>query len=141
MIADVSLCLTLDRVAKIEADIDTMDSELPALKNFILPSGGRSEPSSTQSSLNFRISHRHCVLTMYIAGLASAHLHVCRTAARRAERATVPLVRAEAVEPAVGIYLNRLSDYFFVAARYAALKDGQPETVYKKWEGTTTREQ
>merc|ERR1712086_1249019 len=94
-----------ERVLKIESDIDEMDTELPALKNFILPSGG----------------------------LASAHLHVCRTAARRAERATVPLVRAEAVEHAVAVYLNRLSDFFFVAARFAALKDGKSEVIYKKF--------
>ena len=95
----------------LEGSIDTMDASLPVLKNFILPSGG----------------------------LPSAHLHVCRTAARRAERAVVPLVREESVEPAVGIFLNRLSDYFFVASRFAAQTDGKTETVYQKHAGATER--
>jgi len=43
------------------------------------------------------------------------------------------------VEDAVGIFLNRLSDYFFVASRFAAQKDDQTEMIYKKWEGTTER--
>ena len=99
-------------VDSLETSIDEMDASLPPLKNFILPSGG----------------------------LASAHLHVCRTAARRAERGVVPLVREACVEDAVGIFLNRLSDYFFVASRFAAQRDGQTEMIYKKWEGTTERE-
>lgn len=65
-------------------------------------------------------------------GLAAATLHVSRSVCRRAERAVVPLVRCEATDAAVGVYLNRLSDYLFTAARYAALKAGQPETVWVK---------
>jgi len=99
------------RVESLEAYIDEMDAQLPPLKNFILPSGG----------------------------LASSQLHVCRTTARRAERLVVPLVRAEDVEPEVGIFLNRLSDYFFVAARYAAMQDNQLEAVYQKWQGVHLR--
>jgi cob(I)alamin adenosyltransferase len=49
----------------------------------------------------------------------SAHLHVCRTVARRAERLSVELATMEAVNSAAVKYLNRLSDWFFVAARIA----------------------
>ena len=44
----------------------------------------------------------------------------------------VPLVRAGATDAAVGVYLNRLSDYLFTAARHAAHKAGQPEVVWVK---------
>lgn len=91
-------------VAHLEAAIDAMDEELPAITNFVLPSGG----------------------------LLSAHLHVARTVARRAERRTVELVADKDVDPVVARYLNRLSDFLFVAARYAAQAQGRPEVLYKK---------
>ena len=75
-------------------------AQLPPLRNFILPGGG----------------------------LAAASLHVARSVCRRAERAVVPLVRDGECESAAAMYLNRLSDYLFVAARYAA--DG--DVVYQK---------
>ncbi|KAL4447398.1 hypothetical protein ABPG75_004617 [Micractinium tetrahymenae] len=89
---------------QLEQWIDEMSSQLPPLTQFILPSGG----------------------------LAAATLHVARSVCRRAERAVVPLVRCEATDAAVAVYLNRLSDYLFTAARYAALKAGEPETVWFK---------
>jgi ATP:cob(I)alamin adenosyltransferase len=78
-------------VARIEAAVDALDAALPPLRAFILPSGGR----------------------------AAAALHAARAVCRRAERAVVPLVRCGDVEPDVGAYLNRLSDYLFAAARTA----------------------
>jgi ATP:cob(I)alamin adenosyltransferase len=57
---------------------------------------------------------------------------MARSVCRRAERAVVPLVRDQLTDAAVGIYLNRLSDYLFTAARYAALKGGEEETVWVK---------
>ena len=89
---------------QLEGWIDTMDQTLPPLRNFILPSGG----------------------------LCSAHLQVARAAARRAERRVVPLVRGGDCEKSVGVYLNRLSDYLFVAARFAAQECGQPEKIWRK---------
>ncbi len=49
----------------------------------------------------------------------SAHLHLCRTVCRRAERLTVELATMEEVNPEAVKYLNRLSDWFFVAGRIA----------------------
>jgi cob(I)alamin adenosyltransferase len=91
-------------VLQLEKWIDAMDDTMPPLKNFILPGGG----------------------------LAAAHLHVCRCVCRRAERKVVALVDEGHVHESVAIYLNRLSDFAFVAARFAAFRAGQPEVVYKK---------
>ncbi|AUC53178.1 ATP:cob(I)alamin adenosyltransferase [Sagittula sp. P11] len=79
------------QVVRLEQEIDAMNASLEPLRSFVLPGG---------SAL-------------------SAHLHVCRTVARRAERLCVELASAEAVNPAAVKYLNRLSDWFFVAARIA----------------------
>jgi len=93
-----------EEAQQLEGWIDAMDASLPPLRNFILPSGG----------------------------LVSASLHVARATCRRAERSVVPLIRENECPEAVGIFLNRLSDYLFVAARYAALKMDHPETQYQK---------
>lgn len=85
------LRMTDTQVARLESEIDTMNANLQPLRSFVLPGG---------------------------AALA-AYLHLCRTASRRAERLTVALARAEAVNPAALRYLNRLSDWFFVASRIA----------------------
>lgn len=79
------------QVKRLEAEIDEMNAALSPLRSFILPGG---------------------------AALA-AHLHVCRTVARRAERLTTELAGDEEVNTYVITYLNRLSDWFFVAARVA----------------------
>ncbi|MEP1961886.1 cob(I)yrinic acid a,c-diamide adenosyltransferase [Tateyamaria sp.] len=79
------------QVARLESEIDAMNGALEPLRSFILPGG---------SAL-------------------SAHLHVCRTVARRAERLAVELAAMETVNAAAVKYLNRLSDWFFVAARIA----------------------
>ncbi|WP_424968908.1 MULTISPECIES: cob(I)yrinic acid a,c-diamide adenosyltransferase [unclassified Dinoroseobacter] len=79
------------QVARLEAEIDAMNKDLEPLRSFILPGG---------SAL-------------------AAHLHLCRTVSRRAERLSVELATMEAVNPAAVKYLNRLSDWFFVAGRVA----------------------
>jgi len=79
------------QVLRLEAEIDEMNGALEPLRSFILPGG---------SAL-------------------AAHLHLCRTVSRRAERLTVALATTESVNQAAVQYLNRLSDWFFVAARVA----------------------
>jgi len=90
--------------ALLEGWIDAMDAELPQLKTFILPAGGQ---------------------------LAST-LHLARAVCRRAERAVVPLVLAGECEKSVEVYVNRLSDYLFVAARFASHRTGETEVPYQK---------
>ena len=89
------------QVIRLEAEIAGMNAALEPLRSFILPGG---------SAL-------------------SAHLHVCRTVARRAERLSVELATMEAVNPAAVKYLNRLSDWFFVAARIAN-NDGKDDVLW-----------
>lgn len=81
------------QVDRLEREIDAMNSAMKPLRSFILPGG---------SAL-------------------AAHLHLARTVCRRAERETVTLARAESINPEAVRYLNRLSDWLFVAARAANL--------------------
>jgi cob(I)alamin adenosyltransferase len=79
------------QVARLEAEIDALNAGLSPLTSFVLPGGTP----------------------------AAAALHLCRTVARRAERLAVALSAREAVNPEATRYINRLSDFFFVAARLA----------------------
>ncbi|MBD3665950.1 cob(I)yrinic acid a,c-diamide adenosyltransferase [Sulfitobacter aestuariivivens] len=85
------LRMTQAQIDRLEAEIDIMNADLEPLRSFILP-GGKA---------------------------LAAHLHVCRTVARRAERLAVLASEAEQVNQIAITYLNRLSDWFFVAARMA----------------------
>lgn len=79
------------QVDRLEAEIDVMNAALEPLRSFILPGGTE----------------------------LAAHLHVCRTVARRAERLATELATEQSVNASAIKYLNRLSDWFFVAARVA----------------------
>ncbi|MEM8538592.1 MAG: cob(I)yrinic acid a,c-diamide adenosyltransferase [Pseudomonadota bacterium] len=85
------LRMTVAQVERLEAEIDAMTKQVSPLKSFILPGGSP----------------------------LAAHLHLCRTVARRAERLTVELATMESINPAAVKYLNRLSDWCFQAARIA----------------------
>lgn len=91
-------------VEQLEHDIDAWEAELPPLTSFILPGGGN----------------------------AGAYLHLARTICRRAERWLTELSAGEAVNPAAQQYVNRLSDWLFVLARYANFLEGRSET---EWHG------
>ena len=89
------------RIAALESAIDEMERDLDPLKSFILPGGS----------------------------VAAAHLHVARTVCRRAERLVVAL-HDDSVQSTI-VYLNRLSDYLFVAARFANKRQGTRDVIWK----------
>jgi len=93
------LRVTDAQIQRLEAEIDEMNTALEPLRSFILPGG---------SAL-------------------AAQMHLCRTVSRRAERLSVELATVEAINPAAVKYLNRLSDWFFVAGRIA--NDGGKDDV------------
>lgn len=86
------LRITAGQVTRLEKEIDMLNAELSPLKSFVLPGGTP----------------------------AAAHLHIARTVSRRAERLIVELAAdpAEPVSEAALQYINRLSDFLFVAGRY-----------------------
>mgnify|MGYP001266565137 CR=1 FL=1 len=90
-------------IEALEKAIDKMDEQLEPLKNFILPGGD----------------------------LAASYCHVARCVCRRAERRVIELNEQAAVDPKIMKYLNRLSDYLFVVARYFTRQHGGVETLWK----------
>lgn len=90
-------------VQRLESEIDEMNEDLPHLTSFILPGGGET----------------------------SSRLHLARTICRRVERNTLRLSEAESLDGTELPYLNRLSDWLFVAARYVAHEIGIEETLWK----------
>ena len=87
------LQVTDTQVARLESEIDTLNRDIEPLRSFVLPGGSP----------------------------ASSHLHLARTISRRAERLMVALAarQGESVGDAALRYINRLSDFLFVAARFA----------------------
>lgn len=92
-------------LSELEHQIDLLDSSVPQLRQFVLPGGS----------------------------VAAAHAHVARTVCRRAERDILTLADTGAyVHPAVLTYINRLSDYLFILARYINHFTGHPELTWEQ---------
>lgn len=94
--------LPVSALQQLEHRIDQMEEGLPQLKAFVLPGG---HPLASQA-------------------------HICRTVCRRAERAVVVLAEGEEVPAEVLVYLNRLSDYFFVLSRHILNAKGLPDVEW-----------
>lgn len=95
------LRIAASQVERLEAEMDAMNADIPPIRSFILPGG---------------------------SPLAAA-LHLCRTTCRRAEREATALAETEEVNPEAVRYLNRLSDWFFVASR-AANDNGKADVLW-----------
>lgn len=96
--------ITESFVERLEQQIDSMNANLPFLKEFILPAGNR----------------------------AATSCHLARTICRRAERRVLTLSKQEDINPWGLKYLNRLSDYLFVASRVLARADGSEEIMWNR---------
>ncbi|PIE56452.1 MAG: ATP:cob(I)alamin adenosyltransferase [Desulfobulbus propionicus] len=98
--------LKKDLADSLETYIDTISAALPELRQFVLPGGH----------------------------LSAAHAHMARTVCRRAERRVTALPLEKTTEvasiPAIVVFLNRLSDYLFVLARYLNHRHGQGDRLY-----------
>jgi len=99
------LRIVAGQVERLEADIDELNSEIKPLRSFVLPGG-------------------HA---------AAAALHVARTVCRRAERHMVELAAqpGEHVSPSALKYINRLSDFLFVASRWVNALDGRGDVLWE----------
>ncbi len=91
-------------VKRIEEIIDHCQKELEPLESFVLPGGSKT----------------------------GAYLHQCRTVCRRAEREVLRLSRLEPIGAGPLIYLNRLSDLFFVLSRWAGKHAGKKEELWQR---------
>jgi len=95
------LRMSAAQVERLESELDEMTQAVEPLRSFILPGGSP----------------------------LAAHMHLCRTVARRAERLTVELATVESINPSAVKYLNRLSDWFFQASRIAN-DDGRNDVLW-----------
>lgn len=93
-----------NRPEELEKLIDKLTVQMPPLKEFILPGGGK----------------------------GGAQLHLARTITRRAERKIVELSIKEEIDLVILIYLNRLSDFIFTVSRYVNFKDKKKELRWRK---------
>lgn len=91
-------------IDRLESDVESFNTDLPPLKDFILPGGGE----------------------------AAAACHLARTVVRRAERRVISLAGSESLRPEVTCYLNRLSDLLFIIARVLARIETGQEVQWKR---------
>ncbi len=107
--ADETVAVKLPQLGAHETEslellIDEMTEQLPELKNFILPTGH----------------------------VLASHFHIARTLCRRAERRTAEITKNEKLNHLLLIYLNRLSDFLFVSARFVNHKKNQQDILWTK---------
>ena len=95
--------LSADDVAFLEKEIDKMNEQLPELKAFVIPGGN----------------------------LKASYCHVCRTVCRRAERQAWRMAQGFPIDETDLKYLNRLSDFFFVLARFFDFAENNCEIYWK----------
>ncbi|NLA61671.1 MAG: cob(I)yrinic acid a,c-diamide adenosyltransferase [Bacteroidales bacterium] len=94
---EAALIITDSDIEAIETIMDKLDAQLPKLTRFIIPGGSKS----------------------------AARAHICRTVCRRAERNTYKVADEFEIEENILIFLNRLSDFFFLTARFECQKTGK----------------
>ena len=104
------LRVTPTQSKNLEIALDDLNQNLPPLDSFIMPGGGTDDFADSV-----------------------ARLHLARAVTRRAERAVITLHQSEKINPEIIRYLNRLSDFLFVAARAVAHQDpkGQAEVKWR----------
>ncbi|MDR1057758.1 MAG: cob(I)yrinic acid a,c-diamide adenosyltransferase [Coxiellaceae bacterium] len=90
-----------EKLKVLESEIDTLSEKLPVLRSFILPGGGEQ----------------------------ASRMHIARAICRRAERVAFKLAETNDNAKVIGVYLNRLSDWLYVAARTAALITNSEEML------------
>jgi cob(I)alamin adenosyltransferase len=96
--------VSIEDIALLEQEMDEWNEKLEPLSNFVLPGGN----------------------------LLNAQAHVCRTVCRRAERVTVELSAQASIRREALVYLNRLSDWFFVCGRAISQAQGSPENLWQQ---------
>jgi cob(I)alamin adenosyltransferase len=96
--------ITDKHIERLEALTESLNADLPMLKEFILPGGAK----------------------------ASVYAHLVRTVCRRAERALISLAAVDSVSEHSRVYLNRLSDMAFVLSRVLNRAAGQPDVLWQK---------
>lgn len=96
--------LATGKLGELEKWIDTLDDKTPKIRAFVLPGGSES----------------------------ASKAHTARVICRRAERRILDLAEESYVDPAVIKYINRLSDYLFIAARYQNFLEGIEEVTWKQ---------
>ena len=97
------LISTQNLIRKVETNIDELSSQLPVQHHFVMPGGI----------------------------IPAAQSHVCRTICRRAERRVVTLSHVTTLSPETLVFVNRLSDYFFILSRYLNYDSGTGEKTWK----------
>ena len=97
------LISTQNLIRKVETNIDELSSQLPVQHHFVMPGGI----------------------------IPAAQSHVCRTICRRAERRIVTLSYVTTLSPEILVFVNRLSDYFFILSRYLNKDSGTSEKTWK----------